>query len=127
MYPVAGNRVWADPSGRRFQPAMPLYEYECRECGDRFERRQRVHDDPVSECPTCGGSVRRVLFPVGIIFKGSGWYVTDSRSPNPAAANGNGSKAKDEAASGDAKPAATESAPAKESKSESKEAAGAKA
>ena len=59
---------------------MPLYEYECRACGVRFERRQGVHDEPVSVCPDCSGSVRRVLFPVGIIFKGSGFYQTDYRS-----------------------------------------------
>lgn len=99
---------------------MPLYEYECRDCLVRFERRQAVHDDPISMCPDCGGAVRRVLFPVGIIFKGSGFYVTDSRSPNPAGANGNGhsqgdnGKAKEESTTA-AKPAA-DSTPAKETK-----------
>ncbi len=75
---------------------MPLYEYECRQCGVRFERRQSVHDEPVSDCPGCGGAVRRVLFPVGIIFKGSGFYVTDSRRPQPIGDSGNGSKPKGE-------------------------------
>lgn len=69
---------------------MPLYEYECRQCAGRFERRQSVHDDPVADCPDCGGSVRRVFFPVGIIFKGSGFYVTDSRRPQPIGDNGDG-------------------------------------
>lgn len=103
---------------------MPLYEYECRQCGGRFERRQKVSEAPVSECPDCGGAVRRVLFPVGIIFKGSGWYVTDSRSPNPAALNGsgNGSRPKEEAASGESKTTASESKPVEHSK----EVAGAK-
>jgi putative FmdB family regulatory protein len=99
---------------------MPLYEYECRQCGGRFERRQSVHDEPVSECPDCGSAVRRVLFPVGIIFKGSGWYVTDSRSPNPAGANGNGNgssvKAKEETASSEAKPAPAENSASTDSK-----------
>ncbi len=58
---------------------MPRYDYECRTCGTRFEVRQRVADDPLSTCPTCGGTVRRVFHPVGIIFKGSGFYVTDNR------------------------------------------------
>jgi putative FmdB family regulatory protein len=56
---------------------MPLYEYECFLCGHRFERIQRVSDDMVSECPECGGSVRRLLSAPALQFKGSGWYVTD--------------------------------------------------
>ncbi|MDA8218768.1 MAG: hypothetical protein M0Z94_14265 [Dehalococcoidales bacterium] len=87
---------------------MPIYEYECRHCGVRFERRQSVHEDPVKDCPDCGGAVRRVLFPVGIIFKGSGFYVTDSRRPQPIGDNGsngtNGSKAKGEESKSEAKP-----------------------
>ena len=58
---------------------MPIYEYECRNCGRRFERLQSFHDEPVRVCPHCGGETRRVLQPVGVIFKGSGWYSTDSR------------------------------------------------
>jgi putative FmdB family regulatory protein len=56
---------------------MPLYEYECFLCAHRFERIQRVSDDMVSECPECGGSVRRLLSAPALQFKGSGWYVTD--------------------------------------------------
>jgi putative FmdB family regulatory protein len=74
---------------------MPIYEYECTACKQRFERSQRFADPPVTECPECGGPVRRVLFPAGIVFKGSGWYITDSRksagsdsSATPSAANG---------------------------------------
>jgi putative FmdB family regulatory protein len=58
---------------------MPTYEYECRACSVHFERLQRFSDAPVQTCPECGGTVRRVLHPVGIVFKGSGWYITDSR------------------------------------------------
>lgn len=58
---------------------MPIYEYACGTCGHTFERKQRFSDEPVSECPECGAQVRRVLHPAGIIFKGSGWYITDSR------------------------------------------------
>ncbi len=61
---------------------MPLYEYECRDCRNRFEVRQRIIDDPITVCPSCGGPTRRVLHAAGIIFKGSGWYITDSRSPD---------------------------------------------
>lgn len=59
---------------------MPIYEYVCDHCGSRFERIQRFSDDPIRICPDCNTeSVRRVLSPAGIIFKGSGWYITDSR------------------------------------------------
>jgi putative FmdB family regulatory protein len=63
---------------------MPTYEYECDSCHHRFEKVQSFSADPVKECPVCEGPVRRVFFPVGIIFKGSGWYVNDSKKPNPA-------------------------------------------
>jgi putative FmdB family regulatory protein len=62
---------------------MPLYEYECASCGIRFERMQHFSDKPLSECPECGGSVHRVIQPVGIIFKGSGFYITDNRQLSP--------------------------------------------
>ena len=58
---------------------MPIYEYVCTNCGLQFERHQRVSDDPVQICPECAGQVRRVIHSVGVIFKGSGFYVTDNR------------------------------------------------
>ena len=58
---------------------MPIYEYECQVCRRRFERLQHFTDGPVKTCPHCGGSVQRVIQPVGIIFRGSGFYVTDNR------------------------------------------------
>jgi len=67
---------------------MPTYVYQCEKCGVQFERRQRVTDDPVVDCPECEGRVRRVLQPVGIVFKGSGWYCTDSRGKQPTALPG---------------------------------------
>ncbi|GAB4557624.1 MAG: zinc ribbon domain-containing protein [Anaerolineae bacterium] len=75
---------------------MPLYEYECEACGVRFERVQSFSEEPLKTCPECGGAVHRVIYPVGIIFKGSGFYVTDSRSKSPTigAANGKGHEAK---------------------------------
>ncbi len=60
---------------------MPTYEYACNSCSHRFETRQRMTDDPITTCPECHGSIYRVLFPVGIVFKGSGFYKTDN-SPN---------------------------------------------
>ena len=58
---------------------MPIYEYECGACGRRFEELQRMTDDPLTTDPECGGDVHRVIQPVGIIFKGAGFYATDSR------------------------------------------------
>lgn len=59
---------------------MPTYEYECETCGIRFERWQRITDEALKQCPECDGPVHRVLHPVGIVFKGSGFYCTDNRS-----------------------------------------------
>lgn len=72
---------------------MPLYEYECESCGVRFERRQHMEDEPVNTCPECGGDVHRLIQPVGIIFKGSGFYVTDNRAKSSTATPGNVKKA----------------------------------
>jgi putative FmdB family regulatory protein len=71
---------------------MPIYEYECTERKHRFERFQRFSDAPVTICPECGAPVRKVLQPVGIVFKGSGWYKTDSRS---SSTNGTSDTAKE--------------------------------
>ncbi|MCU0268403.1 MAG: FmdB family transcriptional regulator [Acidimicrobiales bacterium] len=59
---------------------MPTYEYRCRDCGHEFEAQQAFSDDPLTECPACTGSIRKVFGAVGISFKGSGFYKTDSRS-----------------------------------------------
>src|SRR5690242_5711366 len=59
---------------------MPTYTYQCADCGVAFEQFQKFADDPLTECPTCHGQVKRVIHPVGIVFKGAGWYITDSRS-----------------------------------------------
>ena len=58
---------------------MPIYEYECSVCDFHFERRQRFDDEPIAACPKCQGKARRVIHSVPIIFKGSGFYVTDNR------------------------------------------------
>lgn len=82
---------------------MPTYQYECEECGLVFERRQHFSDAPLKRCPECQGPVHRVFQPVGIIFKGSGFYVTDHRASSPTATPGapkNGSGAHKEDAAG---------------------------
>jgi len=74
---------------------MPMYEYECGSCGRRFEQLQRITEDALATDPECGGPVHRVIQPVGIIFKGSGFYVNDSRKTNSsssASSNSDGSK-----------------------------------
>ena len=62
---------------------MPIYEYECQSCHYRFEKKQGFHDKPVEECPKCGGRPRRIIHSAPVIFKGSGFYVTDSRKKVP--------------------------------------------
>ena len=61
---------------------MPIYEYECGNCRYRFERKQNFDEEPVAMCPECQGKARRVLHSVPIIFKGSGFYITDNRKGN---------------------------------------------
>jgi len=58
---------------------MPIYEYKCNSCHFRFERRQRFDANPVATCPKCQGKARRVIHSVPVIFKGKGFYTTDSR------------------------------------------------
>ena len=58
---------------------MPTYEYACTACGERTEARQSFTDPPLEECPHCGGKLRKLYSPVGIVFKGSGFYATDSK------------------------------------------------
>jgi len=59
---------------------MPTYEYECTSCGQHIEVFQRFAEDPLTTCGACGGRLRKVFHPAGIVFKGSGFYSTDSRS-----------------------------------------------
>jgi putative FmdB family regulatory protein len=70
---------------------MPTYEYACTECGDRTEVVQSIADAPPTTCAVCGGRLRKVFSPVGIVFKGSGFYRTDSRG-KPAKADGDKAK-----------------------------------
>ena len=77
---------------------MPTYQYRCTECGDELEAVQKFTDDPLSVCPVCNGQLRKLFSAVGVVFKGSGFYKTDSRSASKPKA---GAK-KDGAATGDA-------------------------
>jgi putative FmdB family regulatory protein len=80
---------------------VPTYDYQCRQCGHTIEVIHSMQESGPERCERCGGELRRVLFPAGIIFKGSGFYKTDSRSagssssassPKPAAASSSGEK-----------------------------------
>ena len=66
---------------------MPTYEYACQSCGSHIEVYQRFSDEPLRECGVCGGPLRKVFHPAGILFKGAGFYATDSRA---AAKSGGG-------------------------------------
>ncbi|HEY0237508.1 MAG TPA: FmdB family zinc ribbon protein [Friedmanniella sp.] len=88
---------------------MPTYQYRCTDCGTDLEAVQKFTDPTLTECPTCHGSLRKVFNAVGVVFKGSGFYRTDSR-PKEGSANGSGgeSKGKDgssESGSAEKKPA----------------------
>jgi putative FmdB family regulatory protein len=84
---------------------MPLYEYQCEACENRFERIQKFSDPPVTVCPKCGkGPVRKLISSPAIQFKGSGWYITDY------ARKGESSAKSDTAASGKSKDSAADSA-----------------
>ncbi|MFO7584344.1 MAG: zinc ribbon domain-containing protein [Anaerolineales bacterium] len=62
---------------------MPIYTYRCETCGVQFDYRQSFTDQPLKTCPECSeNSLRKVIAPVGIVFKGSGWYATDHKSPS---------------------------------------------
>ena len=67
---------------------MPIYTYECESCGERFEARQSFQDTSLTVCSTCEGELHRIIQPVGIVFKGSGFYVTDSRGKQNLATSG---------------------------------------
>ena len=83
---------------------MPTYEYACRDCGEHLEVVQSFKDAPLTECGRCGGSLRKVFSAAGIIFKGSGYYVTDSR---PSRGDGSSSKGKAKDATGSSSESST--------------------
>ncbi|MBJ7594561.1 MAG: zinc ribbon domain-containing protein [Candidatus Dormibacteraeota bacterium] len=89
---------------------MPIYGYRCQSCQGEFEVQQRMSDPSLAACPDCGGAGTRLFYPAGILFKGSGFYKTDSRS-TAAAASASSDKPASETAADSTKPAA----PAKES------------
>src|SRR5580700_10311048 len=71
--------------GPRRGGSVPTYQYTCTDCGEPVEAVQKFTDDPLTVCAVCGGRLRKVFSPVGIVFKGSGFYRTDSRNSSVAA------------------------------------------
>jgi putative FmdB family regulatory protein len=92
---------------------MPLYEYECKKCGHRFERIQKFSDAMVKKCPDCGGKVEQMISAPAVQFKGSGWYVTDyAKRSGPSSSSESGGKPESTKESGES----AESKDGKESK-----------
>ena len=92
---------------------MPLYEYQCDDCGSRFELIRKFSDAPVSACPTCAGRVRKLVSSPAFQFKGTGWYVTDyARKPAPDDASAESKKSSEDGKTG----SKDKQAPAGESK-----------
>ena len=68
---------------------MPIYTYRCKNCGVQFDQQQKFSDPPLTRCPECSKkTLQKVFQPVGIVFKGSGFYATDNRSPSGASRSG---------------------------------------
>ncbi|MGW0869988.1 FmdB family zinc ribbon protein [Streptomyces sp. NPDC002740] len=71
---------------------MPTYQYQCTECGEGLEAVQKFTDDALTECPNCGGRLKKVFSAVGIVFKGSGFYRNDSRGSSSSSSPASSSK-----------------------------------
>ena len=100
---------------------MPTYTYRCTNCGHEFEARQRMMDDPLTECPECEGKIRRVVNSVGVVFKGQGFYVTDNRgkkAQTPSKKEGSTTK-ESSSKSSDSKSSSSESKSSKTEKNSS--------
>ena len=94
---------------------MPTYQYACTECGERLEVVQKFTDDPLTVCPACEGRLRKLFSAVGVVFKGSGFYKTDSRGSSGGAKTGTAAKSGAESASGAEKTSGSEKTSAGES------------
>jgi|SRR5271157_143470 len=92
---------------------MPLYEYECKQCGHRFEKIQKYSDKMVKKCPDCGGQVEQMISAPAVQFKGSGWYVTDYAKKSHAPAADSGSKESKESKKEEKKPESSKESTAK--------------
>src|SRR5271165_5825532 len=118
-------------SSRRSCPSnrltlMPLYEYECKKCGHRFEKIQKFSDRMVKKCPDCGGQVEQMISAPAVQFKGTGWYVTDyaKKTSSPGSSGDSSSKEKKDdkpKSESGSKDSSSKETSSKESSSSSKE------
>ncbi|MFS8479345.1 MAG: FmdB family zinc ribbon protein [Micromonosporaceae bacterium] len=92
---------------------MPTYQYACTACGHQLEAVQSFADDPLTECPACQGRLRKLFSSVGIVFKGSGFYRTDSRASNGSSSGGSGSDSSASSSGGTSSGAESGSGPKK--------------
>jgi putative FmdB family regulatory protein len=88
---------------------MPTYEYRCKSCGEHLEVVQSFTDEPLTECPSCGGDLRKVFGSIGIAFKGSGFYKTDSRAAASASSSSSSSGSSDSSGNGSSTDSGTSS------------------
>ncbi|MEV8046345.1 FmdB family zinc ribbon protein [Streptomyces griseoluteus] len=99
---------------------MPTYQYQCKDCGEGLEAVQKFTDDALTECPSCGGPLKKVFSAVGIVFKGSGFYRNDSRG----ASSSSSPAAKSSSSSSDAKSSSSSSSSTSSSSSSTSSSAG---
>ena len=98
---------------------MPTYQYQCTDCGEPLEIQQSFTDDALTECPACGGRLRKVFNAVGVVFKGSGFYVNDSKSKSSSTSTASSSTKSESAPAKSESSTTTKAAPAKTSGSDS--------
>ena len=112
---------------------MPTYTYTCTSCNNHVEKRQSFTDPPLTTCEECGGTLRKIIHPVGIVFKGSGWYITDyarkstgsasesaDKSPASEKSSDGGNKSGDKSSDGGNKSGASDSGTKNKSDSDTK-------
>jgi len=79
---------------------VPTYQYRCADCGEELEIKQSFSDAALTTCPACGGDLRKVFGAAGVVFKGSGFYRTDSRSSSTSSSSSSGSSSSSSSSSG---------------------------
>jgi putative FmdB family regulatory protein len=90
---------------------MPTYQYACTSCGERLEVVQKFSDDPLTVCPACSGTLRKVFSPVGVVFKGPGFYKTDSRSKSSSSSSSTASSGSVKSESGSSSGGSSDTTP----------------
>jgi putative FmdB family regulatory protein len=101
------------------EEAVPTYQYACTACGEQLEIVQKFTDEALTECPACGGRLRKVFSAAGIIFKGSGFYATDSRGSGKSSSSASSSSSSDKSEKSASDKSSAEKSSSSEKKSES--------